>query len=363
MTAPFSGSYAAGDVEFLLKRLDAVATLGVADKERHIQGGGHYSEVLSAEAAPDEAYEALFRQQLTLQAPRMARHLYRLAQHIRAHTGGPDIALVSLARAGTPVGVLLKRILVLLGVPVTHYSVSIVRDRGLDLNALDHIRQRHGDESVVFVDGWTGKGVIGQELRASVKAYNLRTGARINPALHVVADIAGTAAVCATHDDYLLPSAILNATVSGLVSRTVLDSNIGPADFHGCRYLEHLASHDRSQYFIDRMWRAVSQLRASGALRTVEPCLSWAATSTAPMQAVVEHYRRAYDLPDANFVKPGVGEATRVMLRRVPSRLVVRQPGDESVAHLLHLAALKGVPVLLDPSLPCKALALIAQLD
>ncbi len=40
-----------------------------------------------------------------------------------------------------------------------------------------------------------------------------------------------------TREDFLIPSACLNSTVSGLVSRTVLnDDLIGPADFHGAKF-------------------------------------------------------------------------------------------------------------------------------
>ena len=46
----FPGSYAPGDVTFLLKRI-VVKELGVHEKEKYIQsGGGHYSEVLTPES-------------------------------------------------------------------------------------------------------------------------------------------------------------------------------------------------------------------------------------------------------------------------------------------------------------------------
>jgi hypothetical protein len=40
-----------------------------------------------------------------------------------------------------------------------------------------------------------------------------------------------------------------------------------------------------------------------------------------------------------------VAEATRALLRRVPDRLLVRDSDDPDVAHLLHLAAERGVRV------------------
>ena len=48
---------------------------------------------------------------------------------------------------------------------------------------------------------------------------------------------------------------------------------------------------------------------------------------------------------DRNRIKPGIAEATRALLRRVPERLLVRDSHDADVAHLLHLAASHEVPV------------------
>jgi hypothetical protein len=42
------------------------------------------------------------------------------------------VVIASLARAGTPIGVLLLRTLRAQGVPAVHYSISIIRDRGID---------------------------------------------------------------------------------------------------------------------------------------------------------------------------------------------------------------------------------------
>jgi hypothetical protein len=68
---------------------------------------------------------------------------------------------------------------------------------------------------------------------------------------------------------------------------------------------------------------------------------------------------RRYGILDANLVKPGIGEATRVLLRRVPRLLVVRTPAAPEVRHLLVLAEEKGVPVEVDPALPYHAVSLI----
>ena len=64
-------------------------------------------------------------------------------------------------------------------------------------------------------------------------------------------------------------------------------------------------------------------------------------------------------ISDINLIKPGIGEATRVLLRRVPERLIVRDTNAPDVAHLLLLAQEKAIPVIVEPALPYQAVALI----
>lgn len=357
----FSGSYAAADVEFLLKQV-SVANTDILEKERHIQHGGHYSEVLTLETAPSAEYMTLFSTALANNGARFARDVYRLAREIsQLRPDSRNIALVSLARAGTPVGVLVHRTLTaLLGRTSSHYCVSIIRDRGLDLNALAHILSRHAAEDVVFIDGWTGKGVIGRELRAAVAAFNAKHQTCVDPALFVVADLAGTADVAATGADYLLPSAVLNSTVSGLVSRTVLTSEIGPNDFHGCAYYAHLKPHDQSRWFADVVFKAICAESANLSPAYAGPSAS--ARSEA-LTSMLDSYMKLFGISDVNRVKPGVGEATRVMLRRAPRHLVLRNPNNPDVSHLLHLAHARDTAVTTDSSLPCEALAIIDKAD
>jgi hypothetical protein len=59
--APFPGSYRAGDVDFLLRRLPQQDFVDVAEKEALIQSGRrHYSQMLSPESAPSARYMRLF---------------------------------------------------------------------------------------------------------------------------------------------------------------------------------------------------------------------------------------------------------------------------------------------------------------
>jgi hypothetical protein len=356
----FHGSYRPQDVIFLLKILPEQPFVSVVDKEQLIQSGQrHYSEMLSPESLPSPQYLQVYEQAFAANRQRMARDCLTLASLINQQQSG-EIVLASLLRAGTPVGVILKHILEqVFKRKVTHYSLSIIRDRGIDENALDHILQQgHAPESIVFIDGWTGKGVISGVLEESISSYNQRKQVNINGGLWVLADLAGSASVSASGEDYLIPSSILNATVSGLVSRTVLNDQVGPNDFHGCIYYQEFAAQDQSQAFAYAIIADAIAL-ADGETPSAKPAdkLQLAAISSAFLaQAMAD-----YDIDNVNFIKPGIGEATRVLLRRKARLLILRDPNVVDVAHLRVLAEQKSVPIIIQPNLPYQAVSLIGS--
>ena len=61
--------------------------------------------------------------------------------------------------------------------------------------------------------------------------------------------------------------------------------------------------------------------------------------------AAVQRLSDAYGIGDVNLVKPGVGETTRVLLRRVPWRVLVRRDAVPALGHVLLLADQRGVEV------------------
>jgi hypothetical protein len=340
---PFSGSYAPEDVTFLLKPLTLNYT-DVEEKERLIQSGRrHYSEMISIEQAPDRRYLDLYERAMADNGDRFARDVVALSRAISGSVpykrGSRGIAVVSLARAGTPVGALVHRDLARRGHASRHYSISIIRDRGIDLNALSHVLERHAASSVVFVDGWTGKGAITRELHGERGPAVLG----VRPLLAVVADPAGCADLAASGDDYVIPSGILNGIVSGLVSRTVLNDQIGPGDFHGAVYLDHLAGQDVTRDFIGRVWRKMAAIGADA------PSRSWLECDRAPRREacrrMLDAIRADAGVDNENNIKPGIAEATRAVLRRVPDKLYLTDRDDPAVEHLVHLALQKGIAI------------------
>jgi hypothetical protein len=359
--APFSGSYRPEDTVFLLKPM-SLETVNVATKERLIQSGQrHYSELLTPERAPNSRYLELFEALTVRYARRLATEIMALACHL-IETRLRQITVMSLARAGTPIGALLCRALHLRGrSDVRHYSISIIRDRGIDENALAFVLRREEREpgGMVFVDGWTAKGVITEELRQAIGHWNARQPEQLAEMLYVVSDIGGVADVAATYDDYAIPSGILNATVSGLTSRSVLNAAIGPDDFHGCVYYQEFAAHDRSRWFLEQVAlhfaSAVPGLVCSNPDQRLE--------RRQRMAQFLTRIHTRYRIADRNFVKPGVAEATRVLLRRLPHLLLLHDLDHPDVEHLRLLAGEKQVPIVIDSTMPIHATALIKDLS
>jgi len=357
---PAFSSYAADEVTWLLKDLSGVELEApVEQREAAVQSGrAHYAESLPIEYQPSAQYQELFHAALAESAERVAHAVGVVTELVLG--GRPRPVLVSLARAGTPVGILMRRWAAHAhGLDLPHYTVSIVRGRGIDRVALRWLAERHDPATVAFVDGWTGKGAITRELRAALEDVAAGGGPRFDPSLAVLADPGGCVPLFGTRDDYLIPSACLNSTVSGLVSRTVLnDAYIGPADFHGAKFYRHLAPMDVSAQFLD----AISARFPAVAGRVATDWPALAASDRTPDWRgwrATDAIAARYGIGEINLVKPGVGETTRVLLRRVPWRVLIRPGAQAELRHVLLLAAQRGVPVEEVADLPYSCVGLI----
>ncbi|WP_237179058.1 cysteine protease StiP family protein [Paenibacillus sp. MMS18-CY102] len=359
------GSYASSDVTFLLKDLrGAQLEMPTEDREEAIQSGVHYSEMLPAEYEPSERYLQLFHDSLDATQELVAEGVAAVAELI-VRKRGLDCVLVSLARAGTPIGVLIKRYIEQqYGVALPHYSISIIRGKGIDENALLYMLQQHGaDAKLQFVDGWTGKGAIRKTLIQACKQFEGKYGIALNDDLAVLADPGHCSETFGTREDYLIPSACLNATVSGLMSRTVLKEGlIGPDDFHGSKYYGHWRDIDVSALFIEKIAAHYDRV-ATRAKAFAEEQLRVPPTVTWRGLADIKQVQAAYGITDMNLVKPGVGETSRVLLRRVPWKILVDRADNPHLKHITLLAEERGVPVEVFPGLAYSCCGIIKPLN
>ncbi|WP_233288832.1 phosphoribosyltransferase [Streptomyces calvus] len=362
LRGPAFSSYAPEEVGWLLQDLsDVTLEAPTEEREEAIQSGGaHYAESLPVEYQPSEQYQQLFHTALDESAARLAHAVGVVTETVLAERS-PRPVLVSLARAGTPVGILMRRWAQHrhhLDLP--HYAVSIVRGRGIDANALRWLAAHHDPRDVVFVDGWTGKGAITRELAQAVEEFEKTEGVTgFDPEIAVLADPGSCVRTYGTREDYLIPSACLNSTVSGLISRTVLRADlVGPHDFHGAKFYRELAGADLSVAFLDAVSARFPEVTDAACAQAKE-LLATDRTPTWEGWAAVERISEEYGIHDVNLVKPGVGETTRVLLRRVPWKVLARAGAGRDLDHVRLLAEQRGVPVEEVADLPYTCVGLI----
>ncbi|MCI8300803.1 MAG: cysteine protease StiP family protein [Lachnospiraceae bacterium] len=355
-------SYKKEDVILLLKDITGlVKPQSTQERERLIQSGRHYCEMLPIEYVPSEKYMQVYQEALKNYAASTARAVCRLGD-LAVRQRGADLVLVSLARAGIPIGILLKRyIFRKYGIKADHYSISIIRGRGIDRNAMKFLLERYAPKQLLFVDGWIGKGAILTELRKELADYP-----GVSPELAVAADPAWVTDLCGTHEDILIPSSCLNSTVSGLVSRTFLREDIiGPGDFHGAVYYEELKDEDLSYAFIHAIEREFCEAETTEeSLRGIQKPFTALSAADKTGLGEVKRLAEEFGVADLNLIKPGIGETTRVLLRRLPWKILIAEGGakDPSLAHVLRLAQEKGVPVEEHPLFHYKACGIIKKL-
>ena len=326
-----ASSYSTDDVTILLQDLKGkVPVLDTKEREKLNQSGVHYSEMLPVEYVPSAEYLKVYENALKSQGKQTAQAVINLAHKILSVKPTKNIVLVSLARAGTPVGILLKRYLSkYCNCNVTHYTISIIRGKGIDIAAINYILSKHNAKDIVFVDGWVGKGAINRVLAEAVAKLNVED---LSPELAVLSDPAYETKLCGTRDDFLIPSACLNSTVSGLISRTVKLKDMTDDEYHGAIYYAENKEYDLSNAFLDE----------------IEDYFPYLNNENNIFKGIDEVIKIAseFSISDINKIKPGVGETIRVLLRRVPDVILIKPNANpKSIEPIIRLAKEKNVPI------------------
>jgi hypothetical protein len=326
-----TSSYSLNDVTILLQDLKGkVPVLDTKEREKLNQSGVHYSEMLPVEYVPSDEYLKVYKNALKSQGKQTAQAVINLAHKILNTKTSNEIVLVSLARAGTPVGILLKRYLTkYCNCTVSHYTISIIRGKGIDIAAMNYILSKHNAKDIVFVDGWIGKGAINRVLAEAVTKLNV---ADLSPKLAVLSDPAYETNLYGTRDDFLIPSACLNSTVSGLISRTVKLKDMGDDELHGAIYYAENKKHDLSNAFLDEIEGYFPYLNdENNIFKGIDE---------------VKLIASEFNINDINKIKPGVGETIRVLLRRVPDVILIKPNANPKfIEPIIRLAKEKNVPV------------------
>ena len=329
--------------------------------------------MLTLEDAPTAIHEQLYQQALAQGTTKTATDIANLAytlHHIFQQTVSTErpLILVSLVRAGLPIGVLLQRALAdadsSYALPSVHYGISIIRDRGLDTVALQMILDAHPESPIIFVDGWTGKGAIYQELARSLDAFSdpnhpnfaniFHQGENVIPLL-TLADPAGVAWLAASEEDWLIPSGLLNSTVSGLISRSLYTEP--QSGLHRSVFYDNLVAVDHSLAFVEQ----IDSTRRS--LSTSPQYLQTFKQPRYQTADLIDMLAAEYDISNRNRIKPTIAEATRAILRRDPERILLATADHPDTVLLRHLCSERdiNITVLGAKILPYQAITLIKQ--
>lgn len=330
-------SYKEEDCTILLKDIsNDMLEVSIDEKEKLINEGVNYSEMLSKEDFVSDNIKNVFKNLTIKKAKMIAALVGSVSEQIYSKKGEHTV-LVSLARAGTPYGVLIKNyIKEKYKVDMPHYSVSIIRGKGIDFNALKYILKCYPEYNIQFIDGWTGKGSITNELNKSIVKFNLMFNESVDSSLAVIADPAKKVFISGTKEDINLPNCCLNATVSGLISRTVHNGDlIGEDDFHGAKYLEYLKDEDFSNFYIETIKKDF----------TFEDKEYDEYIDEAYSNIVLNKIQKDYGVEDIHKIKLSIGEASRALLRRKTKVVLIKDFDNEDVSHILHMAREKGVKV------------------
>lgn len=337
-------SYNKNDVSILLQNVEGkVPILDNKTREKLNQGGTHYSEMLPLETLPSPKYLSVYNASLKELSLETAKAVSLLAEKI-INRHGRNTVIVSLARAGTPIGILVKRyIKYKYNYDVPHYSISIIRGKGIDIRAMDIIISKHNAKDIQFLDGWIGKGAICNVLKSSCeKLKELNDEYKeIDSELAVLNDPAHETEIYGTRQDFLIPSACLNSIVSGLISRTVKLKDMTDSELHGAVYYKHFEKEDLSIKFINTVCSYFDKIENFNFAPTnAEIDSSFKGIDE------VKKIAKDYNISDINKIKPGVGETTRVLLRRIPDRILISKTANPKyLKHILTLCEEKNIPM------------------
>lgn len=337
-------TYKNDDCLFLLKDLSkTMEEISVKEFEDRIAKGISYSEVIAKEDFVSPEINKIFLDMLESRAEELADYVAIISDEA-LRLRGNNIILVSLARAGSPIGVLMRKYLQFkYSISVPHYSISIIRGKGIDENALKYIIKNHPQGNILFIDGWTGKGSITFELKKSIKEFNEKYNQNIDDSLAVLADPAKKSEIYGTRKDICIPNACLDSTVSGLVSRTIHNLDyIKEGDFHGAKFFDSLVSQDYSNYFIEKVSSKFKKNHTNIVFEKPELSYVYDVFNELVSKKIL----------DKNFdptrVKLSIGEVSRSVIRRMPSRIFVKNMEDPNVQFVTHMANIKSIPIFED---------------
>ena len=123
---------------------------------------------------------------------------------------------------------------------------------------------------------------------------------------------------------------------------------------------EKFKNDDLTAFYLDGVTELFEDVQAQ-AQRMLDALLREDRTPTFRGMSAVREIAAVFGVDDINRVKPSIGETTRVLLRRVPDRILLQDTESAQVAHILQLAKEKNVPVEVYRDMPYICCGLISN--
>lgn len=332
-------SYRSDDVILLLKDMTGkVNPVSQEERKRMVDNGAFVRSIIINEYEISDEYINIVNSYMNDYISKMATYVGILSEQLYKEKGN-DLALVDIVRAGIPIGILVRRYLKkYYNVDIPHYGISLVK--GLDKNAMNYIIQKHGVSGIQFIDGWTGKGTVAKEIKESAKDFP-----GVDDSLAVLSDCINQAKYTGTREDVYIPHSPLNASVTGLVSITVLNEDYcADYDYHAAIYLKELEDKDQSEDFVCRVCNEF----------TKQDCITLECNSVDDTE--IDRIANVLGR-DKKLLNPGINEAARAVLRRNLEKLIVSDKNDYELRCLIELAQYKNIDVVEMPIYGYKAVS------
>lgn len=352
MTNLIKGTYSKEDCTFLLQNMAGKISPVTQEEKKGLMLSGKKSyEMIPFEYKIDPLAEGIFLRLTTETKGKIARCVGVLAEGIYSDKG-KNVVLVSLARGGIPVGVLCKRYLKKFHqIDVPHYVISLIRNEGIDVAALNYIIDTHPNGVIQFIDGWTGMGYISSQLEKYVSLYNADFNQKVDCSLGVLVDSSKICRLFGTRDDVIFPGCCMNATVCGMISSIYYDRNIiAHDDFHGAMQWEDTIGTDYSCYLVD----------------VISECFTKEKSCTMPVQ---ENYAskclnlvsKEFGIKNSKNIKFGIGESTRAIIRYNLKCLLIKDLQNPDLQFLIELAHSKKIKIIRYDKTDYECIALISE--
>lgn len=318
-------TYLKSDVNLLCTDIETrIIPMSIHKREKLIRLGTNPCELLARERTPTYSDEKIYNWAMAIYKKKIADAVREVSEQIYIRKG-KEVVLVSLARAGISIGVLIKRYLEQrYNLNIPHYSMSIVGTNGMDINALKYILKKHSPDLIQFVDGWTGKGYIQKKLKENLLDYP-----QIDSDIAVLYDPGYITDIAGTHEDILVPSATLNATVSGLLSRAVDNKDIMKKDeYFGAVFFSNLMKMDKTYDFINGISREFNFFGCNYDCRRKRKWYN--------VNSIIESIINTYGIADVRQIKPGLCETFRSINRKKPDFVLINPFLDKELLLLLN---------------------------